>query len=332
MKNFNVSRLAYLSFAFLALSACTTDNGNEEQVKESTVTVPQNDTETPKNWRLVWQDEFDMEQIDSNKWSYEVNCAGGGNEEQQCYTKSNKNAYVDNGVLHIEAIKGDVTGPKLHDDEPGYDPRITKSQPYSSARLRTKNLGDWKYGRFEIRAQLPAGQGIWPAIWMLPTDWVYGGWPASGEIDIMEAVNLKTLSDDPDAVEGTLEARVHGTLHYGPKWPDNIYTGKSYTLENQLNPADDFHEYAIEWEEGEIRWYVDGIHYSTQTSETWYSQTKNENGKLISNGEFAPFDQRFHLILNLAVGGNWPSKVNEKGIDASINSRVMKIDYVRVYQ
>ena len=167
---------------------------------------------------------------------------------------------------------------------------------------------------------------------MLPTDHDYGAWAASCEIDIMEAVNLKTPTDAPNAPDGKLEARVHGTLHYGGVWPENVYSGKSYELADGKNPADDFHVYAIEWQPGEIRWYVDDAHYATQTSETWYSQHHDENGNPITAPGNAPFDQRFHLLLNLAVGGNWAGKVNQRGIDESVFPQSLLIDYVRIYQ
>jgi beta-glucanase (GH16 family) len=285
-----------------------------------------------KNWKLVWSDEFNGDKIDQEKWGFEVNCFGGGNDEKQCYTSNQENAFIEQGVLNIVVTKGESIGPKEHDDNLKYDVNDTRTQPYSSARLRTKYKGDWRYGRFEISAQLPEGQGTWPAIWMLPTDWEYGSWPVSGEIDIMEAVNIKTVTDDENFEQGGLETRVHGTLHYGKKWPDNVYTGTSYRLENYLSPADDFHEYAIEWQEDEIRWYVDGVHYATQRKDTWFSQTTNAQGEIVVNSGSAPFDKRFHLILNLAMGGNWPSTVNDKGIDESILSQSMKVDYVRVYQ
>ena len=265
---------------------------------------------------LVWQDEFSGNGIDSDKWSHERNCFGGGNNEAQCYTDAPENSWVVNDILHIKAIREDAVGPNRVDDDPNYDPNdVSGSGKYTSARLRTKGLGDWRYGRFEMRAKLPFGQGSWPAFWMLPTDWAYGGWPLSGEIDILEAVNLKVGGED----------RVYGTLHYGGSWPGNVYTGEAYQIPGNLNPADDFHTYAVEWEEGEIRWYLDGDHYATQTSDGWYTTAALDNA-------FAPFDQTFHLILNLAVGGDWPANVNDTGIDESAFPQEFQIDYVRVYQ
>ena len=279
-------------------------------------------------WSLVWSDEFSGDSIDSTKWSYEKNCWGGGNNEQQCYTDQEKNAFVADGVLNIVAVKEDFTGP----DTPEGEGSSTKTLPYTSARLRTKNLQEWTFGRFEIRAKLPKGQGTWPAIWMLPTDSPYGVWASSGEIDIMEAVNLNTQT----TVDGVLqppETRVYGTLHYGKAWPGNVSSGEAYTLPNAVNPADDFHTYALEWEEGEIRWYVDGVHYATQRQTGWYSQYVVD-GVLTDAPLGAPFDEKsaYHLLLNLAVGGAWAGSVNNTGIDSTVFPQKMQVDYVRVYE
>ncbi len=278
-------------------------------------------------WKLVWNDEFDNNEIDMSKWEFEENCWGGGNNEQQCYTDRKSNAFIKDGNLNIVAKKGRFTGSATTDTKG----KKKKSLPYTSARLRTMNKGDWQYGRFDIRAKLPSGQGSWPAIWMLPTDYVYGGWAASGEIDIMEAVNLKTQSTESGAVKGELESRVFGSLHYGRAWPDNVYTGQATHLPGNVNPADGFHTYSIEWEEGEIRWYIDNVHFATQKQNGWYSQHM-ENGKLVSSGLGAPFNQKFHLLLNVAVGGNWAANANQGGIDKSAFPQSMQVDYVRVYQ
>lgn len=279
------------------------------------------------NWTLVWQDEFNDSAIDTTKWDFEQNCWGGGNNEQQCYTDREENAYIEDGKLVIKAQREDFTGP----DNPEGNPDSVTTLPYTSARLRTLNQGDWTYGRFEIRAKLPFGQGTWPAIWMLPSDYKYGTWAASGEIDIMEAVNLKTPSDDP-AAQGAPENRVYGTLHFGRTWPGNVYVESDYHLPNDVNPADGFHNYAIEWEQGEIRWYVDGYHFATQTQDGWYTQYQDENGQWQTGVGDAPFNERFHLLLNLAVGGAWAANTNEKGIDESVFPQTMEVDYVRVYE
>jgi len=242
-----------------------------------------------QDWQLVWSDEFEGDSLDMSKWSYQFGTgsseglSGWGNNELQYYTSRPENVFVNNGNLHIVALEESYEG-----------------MNYTSARLRSINQGDWRYGRFEARAKLPKGQGIWPAIWMMPTDAVYGGWPASGEIDIVELVG-----HEPNII--------HGTIHYGPP---HTYSGGAYTL-----PAgdfsDNFHTFAIEWENGEIRWYVDDIHYHTETE--WFSA---------GHGFPAPFEQRFHFLLNVAVGGNWPGNPDQ----TTEFPQEMVIDYVRVYK
>ncbi|PAP77130.1 family 16 glycosylhydrolase [Rubrivirga marina] len=174
---------------------------------------------------------------------------------------------------------------------------------YTSARLVTRGTAAWTYGRIEARIKLPFGQGIWPAFWMLPTDSPYGGWPVGGEIDIMEYLGHET-------------SRVHGTLHYGGGSIGHRYTGTSYDLpEGSFD--EDFHTFAIEWEPRRIRWYVDGELYQTQIS--WTS----------AGGPYpAPFDSPFHLLLNVAVGGQWPGYPDE----TTTFPQRMEVDYVRVYQ
>ncbi|TPV59722.1 glycoside hydrolase family 16 protein [Aestuariibacter sp. GS-14] len=318
-----------LSRLFVAVTAATMMGCGGSAKTESDFTVV--DPAVPvTDWQLIWSDEFDGSAIDTNKWTHEVNCAGGGNNEKQCYTDDPANSFLADGMLHIVALPAEEGAEK----------------PYTSARLNTRYKGDFKYGRFEMRAKLPSGQGSWPAFWMLPTDYVYGGWPRSGEIDIMEAVNLKVADAD-----GNVEAYVHGTLHYGQEWPNNKKSGKAYLLADGANPADDFHTYAIEWQEGEIRWYMDGYLYATQRKSTvrydskdqavglshrgWFTEYYDQvTGELKTYWNNAPFDQEFHLLLNLAVGGDWPENVNNLGIDAEAfaNGQEYVIDYVRVYE
>ena len=245
-------------------------------------------TNSPRGWKLVWQDEFSDHQVDPAKWEFEVNAQGGGNNERQYYVTNN--ARVQDGCLFIEARQGAYTGPE-------------GTREFTSSRLRTKGRGDWKYGRFEIRAKLPTGQGYWPAIWMLPTDNVYGGWPHSGEIDILEL-----LGHQPNVA--------HGTLHYANPERHHTYRGTNTTLAVGTFAAA-FHVFRLDWEPDAMHWYVDNQHFLTQTH--WTSGT---------NSFPAPFDQRFHLILNLAVGGNWPGKPDP----STIFPQAMIVDYVRVYQ
>ena len=280
-------------------------------------------------WSLVWADEFDGEALDLKKWSFDDDCWGGGNEERQCYTKHQKNVSVQEGQLVISARKEKTRGfANTRSARNGEVPLVggTKryqkvKRPFSSGRIVTRNKGDWKYGRIEARMKLPTGQGLWPAFWMLPTDYAYGGWAASGEIDIMEAINLAMTCD---TCEGGREDRVHGTLHYGGQWPKNEYTGNEFHLPA---PADGFHTYRIEWSEGRMDWFVDDIHFSTKTHDQWH--TKNVKGE---PGFDAPFDKPFHIILNLAVGGKWPEGENNVGYFASDFPKRMVVDYVRVYQ
>ncbi|HSC68682.1 MAG TPA: family 16 glycosylhydrolase [Cellvibrio sp.] len=270
-------------------------------------------------WALVWSDEFDGTRIDSSKWSHEKNCSGGGNNELQCYTDRADNSFVENGKLTIVAKQETFSGQAKVDDDPGYDVNDKSvTRDYTSARLRSKNKGDWKYGRMEISAKMPQGQGIWPALWMLPTEWKYGSWPLSGEIDIFEAVNSNT---------GSFGNTVHGTLHFGRAWPNNAYIGDDHVP--ATNIWDEFHTYAVEWEDGEIRWYVDDVHFATQTKDGWYNYywAGQTEGYKIGEGA-APFDQLFHMIMNVAVGGNWPGNPNAQ----TIFPQKMEVDYVRVYE
>lgn len=268
-----------------------------------------------EGWQLVWNDEFDGDAIDSSKWDWETNCWGGGNNELQCYTDRPENSFIRDGKLVIHAQPEEFTGPAepLEWGSNAGD----RTLPYMSARLRTLGQGDWKYGRIEVRAKLPQGQGIWPGIWMLPTDWVYGGWAASGEMDIMEAVNLNV--DE--------QMHIHGTLHYGREWPGNVFSGTDYTAEG-FNPVENFHTYAIEWSQREIRWYVDDVHYATQKSSGWYSQVMGADGYHENVPGDAPFDQRFHLLMNVTVGGNWPGAPDDK----TAFPVEMQIDHVRVFE
>jgi len=235
--------------------------------------------------QLVWRDEFDYEGApNASKWGYDIGGSGWGNNELQYYTNSLRNAFVKDGFLTIKAIKESQGG-----------------RDYTSARLITKNKGDWKYGRFEIRAKLPSGRGTWPAIWMLPTDWKYGNWPSSGEIDIMEHV-------------GYDQNTVHGTVHT-EAYNHSIGTQKGSSI--WVNKAsEEFHIYSINWQEKSIEFFVDGVKY--------FTFTKNSN----SYKEW-PFDQDFHLLLNIAIGGNWGGV---EGVDNSIFPQEMLVDYVRVYK
>ena len=275
-------------------------------------------------WNLVWADEFDGDALDLTKWTHEINCWGGGNNERQCYTDSEENVSVSDGLLTIQAIKKRSKGYAFpeHMRDTAERAEKTKRQPFTSGRIRTLENGDWTYGRFDIRAKLPQGQGTWPAIWMLPSDKYYGTWAASGEIDIMEAVNLGASCDICD--DG-IENRIHATLHYGGQWPDNENSGDYIQLPTET--IDGFHTYSLVWAAGVMTWYVDGKKYARQTFEDWNTTSGLADGNIL-----APFDQRFHMILNFAVGGGWPEENNDKGIKRSGFPKTMQVDYVRVYE
>jgi beta-glucanase (GH16 family) len=176
---------------------------------------------------------------------------------------------------------------------------------YTSARMRSLGKCDWTFGHMEMRAKMPIGQGMWPAFWMLSSDTsIYGQWAASGEIDIVEY-----LGDDPD--------EIFGSIHYDASFPGNVLSSTSYILPGPPNFNDDFHTFSIEWENGEIRWYVDGVQYASR--DNWFS----------TGGPFpAPFDVDFHVLLNLAVGGNLPGPPDP----TTVFPQEYVIDYVRVYQ
>jgi beta-glucanase (GH16 family) len=276
-------------FAVLGMLVLLPINSSCEQNSTEPNQTAVTDTITiPEGWKLVWNDEFDGTSIDDSKWSHEVNANGGGNNELQYYVDRRENSFIQDGKLVIKAIKETYTGTE-------------GTREYTSARMRTAGKGDWKYGRFEIRAKLPIGQGMWPAIWMLPTDWEYGGWPASGEIDIMELIGHEPW-------------RVYGTLHYGGS-SDHQYSGSNYNLSAGLF-SEDFHVFTLEWDATEMNWYVDGNHYLTKTD--WYSTGQPYP---------APFDKRFHILLNVAVGGNWPGYPDE----TTVFPAQMEVDYVRVF-
>ena len=273
-----------------------------------------------KGWVRVWSDEFDGDSLDPAKWEKEVACWGGGNDERQCYTDRDRNVEVINGLLRLVAYPEVFTGPEFGQERADRGRQIT--QQYTSGKVRTRGLADWKYGRFEARIKLPTGQGTWPAFWMLPADDVYGGWPLSGEIDIMETVNLGAACS---VCEGSaIENRSSGTLHFGSAFPNNTFKGDENPLPGTF---DDYFVFAAEWGEGQVNWFVNGELFQTQTDEDWFtdSVSKDENPN-------APFDQSFYLMLNYAVGGNYPENTNEMTFDPESFPSQLLIDWVRVYQ
>jgi beta-glucanase (GH16 family) len=261
------------------------DSGVGDQFKFKGGSSAAGDTSLHTKWNLVWEDDFSKDdQIDKSKWNFEINGHGNGNGELEYYTDSPKNAHIENGELVITAIKGD------------------EGHKYTSARMTTSKKFACLYGRIEASIKAPHAQaGNWPAFWMMPQDSKYGGWPRSGEIDIMELINK---SD-----------KLYGTCHYGGEHGD-VHSGAQTKLPSG-DFTEDYHVYAVEWEPQEIRWYVDGKYYGSINK--WHTP----------NGPFpAPFDQKFFIILNYAVGGAWPHSPTA----ASTFPQSMYVKYVRVYQ
>ncbi|WP_114520907.1 glycoside hydrolase family 16 protein [Altererythrobacter sp. ZODW24] len=271
-------------------------------------------------WQLVWSDEFSGEVIDRAKWGFDENCWGGGNEERQCYTSDQSNASVEGGRLIITALKQEATGSALpaHMRKTAADHEATATKPFTSARMTTRGKAAWKYGRIEVRAKFPQGQGTWPAIWMLPEDDVYGGWAASGEIDILETVNLGVPCEK---CPGGREDTILGTLHFGGFWPDNLLASTEISFPKVL---DGFHTYGVVWSEGRFDWTVDGKVYATKVAKDWSTVSSDDPN--------APFDQQFHLILNLAIGGKLPEERGLGGVSGEGFPKQMEVDWVRVWQ
>jgi beta-glucanase (GH16 family) len=271
-------------------------------------------------WRLTWRDEFEGDAVDPAKWDFDIGngffdygshtwIGGWGNEELQYYTASPTNVTVKDSLLTIRAVKEALHG-----------------CGYTSARLKTRRrdgsaLFAQRYGRFEFRAKVPWGKGLWPALWMLPQADTYGGWPASGEIDLMEIVGEKPHE-------------VLNSIHFGsPGTHGRQLITHVHPLPHE-STVSDWHVYAVEWEPGEIRFYVDDEH--TSTRDHWWScsHTDAKGHGMVArkaadlNPWPAPFDQPFYLVMNVAVGGNFPGVPNPQ----TQFPAELVVDYVRVYE
>lgn len=231
---------------------------------------------------LVWSDEFDESEINLNNWTYDLGAHGWGNQELQLYTSNSQNSYVHDGNLMIVAK-----------NEGNY---------YTSARMKSIDLQEFQYGRIDVRALLPKGQGIWPAIWMLGANFPTAGWPACGEIDIMELI-------------GSSPNYVHGTVHYGDDYTQHQFTGQGTSISFGQTFSDEFHVFSIDWNEQGITWYLDDVEFFS------IDQT-------VSGNQNYPFDNPFFFILNIAVGGEWPGYPDE----TTEFPQYMAVDYVRVFQ
>lgn len=251
------------------------------------------------SWKLVWSDEFDQTgSPNPRRWTNEVGFIR--NREAQYYTPGRpENARVENGRLVLEARKERFSNAR---HTPGSaDWRRREFADYTSASLTTRGLAAWRYGRIEVRAKLPTGRGVWPAIWMLGTNMASVGWPRCGEIDIMEYVGF-----EPNVI--------HANIHTG-KYNHVRKTGKGSRIQIE-KPYNTFHVYAVEWTPEKLDFFVDDKKY--------FTYAKEEN----AGDDVWPFDQPHYLILNLAIGGAWGA---QKGIDDALFPARYEIDYVRIY-
>jgi beta-glucanase (GH16 family) len=238
-------------------------------------------------WKLVWSDEFNGTLIDTNNWKFEAgNHNGWGNHELEYYTGRPENAYVSNGLLHIVARR-----------------EATNGFSYTSARMKTEGSFSWKYGRFEFSAKFPAGQGFWPAFWLMPDHSPYGGWPACGEIDMVEN-------------KGNYPAVVQGTIHYADSRGGSVHSSGLYTFV-QNDGVTNFHTYDLQWATNSIQWFVDGKLYETQ-----------DHWSTVRAPFPAPFDQPFYIIMNLAMGGDYGGNPDTN----TVFPGEIQVDYVRVYE
>jgi len=265
---------------------------------------------------MIWNDEFNGPNLNTTKWQREVNCGGGGNNEQQCYVPDAANSYIENGTLVLKAIQGWRTGSQ--DGCTDWN-GCTNTLPYTSARVRTMMdpQGSWAGGRFEISARLPDGAYLWPAIWMLPQTSAYGGWAASGEIDIMEfrGQNLYSYSS---------------TLHYGGSWPNNRYWGQDHSTPDL---SQGYHQWALEWTVGDkMDFYFDGQWVQNYPLNRWWWDASYGNANPYS-APGQPWDKPFYMIMNLAVGGNFFGGGTPAWNQGSLwRQPTLSVDYVRVYK
>jgi beta-glucanase (GH16 family) len=249
--------------------------------------------DTSSHWSLTWSDEFssaDGSAPDSAKWTYDLGGNGWGNQELETYTSRPQNVQIQKGNLVITALQESFTGTD----------GIARN--YTSTRLKTQSLFTQAYGRFEARIKIPKGQGLWPAFWMLGNDITQNGWPKCGEIDIMENIGREPGIN-------------HGSLHAPSSAAATSDLTSTISLPAGQNYSDDFHLYAVEWEPGTVRFYVDANNYATFAQSQWPA-----------GGQWV-FDHPFFIILNVAVGGSWPGSP-----DATTQfPQQMLVDYVRVY-
>lgn len=279
-------------------------------------------------WTLVFADEFDGTALDPAKWHAYQDCWGGGNQERECYTRRTDNVAVHDGQLNLVAHYETATGPSLSEDlRKDGNPVPPATKPFTSGKISTKGKFTLTYGRVDVRAKLPTGQGMWPAIWLLPEKDLYGPWPGSGEIDVMEAVNLGVKCG---SCEGGVENQIYGTIHYGSNMHHfgGLYQQKAFQLPK--GTEGEWHTYRVDWNPDDIVWYVDGKLYERVKLKNWRDPLQKERpAPAVRN---APFDRPYYLILNLAVGGQWPEGHDMGGVLLDAFPKTMAIDWVHIYQ
>ncbi len=281
--------LAWIFFCYTEQITAQKIDSNALYKKEKAVITKYTGYTSPKKYagyNLKWADEFNGSLLNEKNWSFQngdgcPELCGWGNNELQFYRA--ENCSFKNGKMIIDAKKEDF-----------------KNKNYTSSKITSKGKQIFKYGRIDCRAKLPRGQGLWPAFWMLPEKSVYGGWPKSGEIDIMEMI-------------GKEPSKNYGTVHFGPG-PGSTQLGQSISLSSGIF-YDEFHVFSLEWSENEIKWLLDGKLYSTFS--------KKDFG--VNN---YPFNEEFYFIINLAVGGNWPGNPDTN----TFQNQQLLVDYIRVFE
>ena len=307
MKNKRILSISAATVMLASVLSGCSNAGNSSQSTESTSTSTNESTSSTEStssapeekpsieiagYNLLWNDEFDGDKLNEEIWTRELREPGWTNNELQEYTASDDNIFVRDGKLVLKAIKTEKDGKEY----------------YTSGKVNSQNKKDFTYGKVVVSAKVPEGQGLWPAIWMMPQDEsFYGQWPKCGEIDIMEVL-------------GNQVDTAYATIHYGE--PHAEQQGK-VVLTDGKTFANDFHEYSVEWEPGELRYYIDGN--LCLTVNDWFTAVKGEDEKPYP----APFNQPFFVQMNLAVGGNWPGNPDET---TDFSKAEFEIDYVRVYQ
>ena len=293
-KAFSSAAAVLLSLSLLA--SCSGNNGSETTpdtgaTEATTEAVPATTTPDLDGYKILWSDEFDGTELNLDNWTREVREVGWTNNELQEYRDSEENVFVKDGNLVLKAIKTEVDGKPY----------------YTSGKVNSQNKKDFQYGKVVVKAKVPEGQGLWPAIWMMPQDEQhYGQWPKCGEIDIMEVLGNDTMTS-------------YSTIHYGEP-----HAEQQGTLSSQSGSySSDFHVYSVEWEPGEMRFYTDDV--LVLKVNDWFTAVEGEDDKPYP----APFDQPFFVQMNLAVGGDWPGNPDET---TNFDNAEFLIDYVRVYQ